>query len=99
MDIVVLSSTSVSVVWPPSVKERSDVVHQQRETEYKFTAQPMSSCDTCSGPVELVTKNTSVVLFGLELLAEYTFSVQVLDCSGKLSSKPLAQSGQHHIAQ
>ena len=93
MDIVVLSSTSVSVVWAQAVKE-SDAVRQQ-ETEYKFTAQPMSSCDTCSGPVELVTKNTSVVLFGLELLAEYTFSVQVLDCMGKLASKPLAQSGQH----
>ena len=87
MNIEVLNSSSARVSWPQPYHS------PPQNVQYKVTAEPAdSSCRICQA-IEVITLDNSTVLYDLELLAEYQFSVRILTCNRKLESKPLSKSG------
>ena len=93
MNVFALNSTSVVVTWKQEVDNRGGLTdHQSDNILYEITAKPIDPCETCK-KVEESTRSTSIVLDDLELLAEYEFSVQALNCFGKLDSNSQSKSG------
>lgn len=96
MEVLILNSTSVLVTWMEVTKQAPLAINNSKQNIilYEVTASPVmgSLCETCKA-VKRLTRNTSIMLFDLELLAEYEFSVQALSCLGQLESELQTKSG------